>query len=216
MSRPVVVFDLDGTLVDSAPGIARVLDAMRAERGMPPCALDDVRQWIGLGAPALIGAALEVDATDIAPALADFRARYGRTPTPRVDMYAGTEAALCRLRASGARLGVCSNKPHALTEKVLTDLGIRALFDGVAGGDAVAACKPDPMHLNETLLRMGCAGAPFVFVGDSLIDADAADAAGARFLWVAYGYGAAADLAGRGERVDAADEIGDKVLGQFA
>jgi phosphoglycolate phosphatase len=216
VKQQVVVFDLDGTLVNSAPGITRVLDVMRAERNLPPCDVQAVRRWIGLGAEDLVKAALEVASDEVPGALIEFRSRYGRTATPREDMYPGTPEALQRLRDAGAKLGVCSNKPHALTERVLMDLGIRPLFDAVVGGDAVAACKPHPMHLHETLARMGCTGQPFVFVGDSLIDAEAATASGARFVWVSYGYGEASDLSHRGTTVDSTSEIVDVILFQAA
>ena len=210
---PVVVFDLDGTLADSAPAIALALNRLREDRGLVPWPVARFRPWISRGAPALVDAALELGTPAVADDLAAFRQIYAALPGSADDLYPGIAEALTRLREAGAVLGVCTNKPQRLSEKVLADSGIARHFAAVVGGDAVPRAKPDPGHLRQTLAGMGCDGQPFAFVGDSSIDADAADAAGARFFWASWGYADADDLARRGIRLASADHLPSSILG---
>jgi phosphoglycolate phosphatase len=210
---PVVVFDLDGTLADSAPSIALALNRMRQSRGLVPWPVVRFRPWISRGAPALVGAALDHRLPAVADDLAAFRQIYAALPGSADDLYPGIAEALTRLREAGAVLGVCTNKPQRLSEKVLADSGIARHFAAVVGGDAVARAKPDPDHLRQTVAAMRCEGRPFAFVGDSSVDADAADAAGARFFWASWGYADADDLARRGVRLASADHLASAILG---
>ena len=217
MNRPqVVVFDLDGTLTDSAPAIGAVLDSLRAERNLPPLPIAAYRGWISLGAPALVGAALGLPTPALPELVAEFRRRYANTRAAPADLYPGVEEALAALAAADRPMGVCSNKPHVLCEKVLAETGIRHFFRAVAGGDAVAHSKPHPMHLSCTLALMRCAQQPFFFVGDSLIDAQAAAAANAVFLWAAYGYADSDDLARGSQRLESASDIAPVILERAA
>ena len=197
----VVVFDLDGTLTDSAPSIGAVLNCLRAERSLAPLPTQAYRGWINLGASALVGAALDRPEPASPAEVAEFRQRYAATRGTPADLYAGIEDALAMLEQAGLPMGVCSNKPHALCEKVLEETRIRRFFQAVAGGDAVQRSKPHPMHLAHTLAMMRCGGQPFFFVGDSLIDAEAAAAANAVFLWASYGYADSDDLPRHGQRL---------------
>jgi len=210
---PVVVFDLDGTLADSAPSIARALNRLRDQRGLAPWAVARFRPWISRGAPALVGAGLELGAPADAGQVAAFRALYGALPASADDLYEGIPEALARLRHAGAVLGVCTNKPQRLSEKLLADSGIARHFVAVVGGDVATRAKPHPDHLRQTLSAMRCEGRTFDFVGDSSVDADAADAAGARFLWASWGYADADDLARRGLRLASAAELDAAILG---
>jgi phosphoglycolate phosphatase len=208
----VVVFDLDGTLTDSAPAIGVVLNGLRAERGLMPLAARSYRGWISLGAPALVGAALDLPTPATPDQVSEFRRRYAASRGTPADLYPGVVDMLAELDAAGRPMGVCSNKPHALCEKVLDETGIRRFFRAVAGGDSVPRSKPDPMHLAQTLARMQCEGQPFFYVGDSRIDAEAAAAAGAVFLWAAYGYADAGDLGQRGWPIASPREIAPAIL----
>jgi phosphoglycolate phosphatase len=210
---PVVVFDLDGTLADSAPSIALALNGLRERRGLAPWPVARFRPWVSRGAPALVGAALDLVTAADADDVAAFRAVYAAVPGSADDLYPGIARALVRLREAGAVLGVCTNKPQRLSEKVLADSGIAHHFATVVGGDAVARAKPHPDHLRQTLAAMGCEGRPFAFVGDSSVDAEAADAAGARFFWASWGYADADDLARRGTRLESADDLASSILG---
>jgi phosphoglycolate phosphatase len=207
-----VVFYLDGTLTDSAPGIGQILNSMRLERRLPPLPVDAFRRWVSLGVQHMVANALEIPGPAVAAAIAEFRQRYAVAPTTPQDLYPGVEEALNELASAGMPMGVCSNKPHVLCEKVLVGTGIRRFFKAVLGGDSVSQSKPHPMHLNLTLAKMGCAGEAFFFVGDSVIDADAADAAGAIFLWASYGYCDSDALADRGIKLEGPMDVVARIL----
>jgi phosphoglycolate phosphatase len=209
----VVVFDLDGTLADSAPSIARALNRLRADRGLAAWPVARFRPWVSRGAPALVGAALGLAAPAEADDVAAFRAIYGALPASAQDLYPGIADALARLGEAGAVLGVCTNKPQRLSEKLLAESGIAHHFAAVIGGDAATRAKPHPAHLRQTVSAMRCEGRPFAFVGDSSVDADAADAAGARFFWASWGYADADDLAQRGTRLAGACDLHLDILG---
>ena len=210
----VAVFDLDGTLADSAPAIARALNQSRAARGLPALAVERFRPWISHGAPALVGAALELGVPADAQAVEAFRDVYRGCAGSPEDLYPGIGDAVARLHGAGVVMGVCTNKPQLLSEKVLSETGLARYFTAVVGGDRTARPKPDPAHLRQTLVEMGCtADTPFSFIGDSLIDAQAAAAAGARFLLASWGYADADDLSTRGVRLDDAAALIDAVLG---
>ena len=209
----VVVFDLDGTLADSAPSIALALNRLRGSRGLMAWPVARFRPWVSRGAPALVGAALELGMPADDDDVTAFRAVYAALPASADDLYPGIADALARLREAGAVLGVCTNKPQRLSDKVLSESGIAHHFVAVVGGDAVARAKPDPAHLRQTLAAMRCEGLPFAFVGDSSVDADAAEAAGARFLWASWGYADADNLAQRGTRLASAADLASAILG---
>jgi phosphoglycolate phosphatase len=209
---PVVVFDLDGTLADSAPSIALALNRLREHRGLLPWPVARFRPWVSRGAPALVGAAFELGTPAGVEDVAAFREVYAALPGSADDLYPGIAEALATLREAGAMLGVCTNKPQRLSEKVLADTGIARHFAAVVGGDAVARAKPHPDHLRQTVAAMRCEGQPLVFVGDSSVDADAADAADARFLWASWGYADADDLARRGTPLASAADLASAIL----
>lgn len=208
--RRTAIFDLDGTLVDSAPSIARALAHLRAGHEEPDVA--QVRRWIGMGARTLVGRALgrEGDASD--GELASFRAAYAAQPGTCDDLYPGIAEVLVALRQAGVTLGVCTNKPQALSEQVLAATGIASHFVAVVGGDAVAHAKPDGSHVLHTLASMGCSGLPFHFIGDSSVDANAARASGAEFLWASWGYADEADLDHHGRRLSSPADVVDAIL----
>lgn len=207
-----MVFDLDGTLTDSAPGIGLLLNLMRSESGLAPLPHQAFRRWISLGAQELIANALEIPFPPEPAAIAEFRERYANTPTTPGELYPGVEEALDQLSSAGMAMGVCSNKPYVLCEKVLIGTGIRRFFNAVLGGDSVSHSKPHPMHVNLTLAQMGCAGESFFLVGDSVIDAEAAAAANGVFLWASYGYCDSGELAASGNRLCMPMDVVSRVL----
>lgn len=209
----IAVFDLDGTLVDSAPAIARALDRLRGSRGMPPIDLTLVRESVSLGAPGLVGHALGMAGDAGAGDVARFRAFYSEQPGGQEDLYPGIPEALAQLQAAGVVMGIATNKPQALSEKVLMGAGIAAYFGAVVGGDATPQPKPHPAHLGQVLDLLDWRGS-FDFVGDSSIDAAAARAAGARFLWAAWGYADASDLANSDQTLRDPADLVAAVLGK--
>jgi len=208
----VVLFDLDGTLADSALSITLALNRLRERRGLAPWPVGRVRPLISRGAATLVGAALDRDKPADADDVATFREIYAALPGSAADLYPGIAEALAQLRAAGALLGVCTNKPQRLSEKLLAESGIAEHFEAVVGGDSAAFAKPHPQHLLQTLAAMRCEGQSFTFVGDSSVDADAAQAAGARFLWASWGYADADDLGRRGTRLASADDLAPAIL----
>lgn len=210
--RVVVMFDLDGTLADSARSIALALNRLREGRGPGPWPVARFGPLISRGAAALVGASLgrstHADEDDVAA----FREIYAAIPGSAHDLYPGIAEALTRLREAGALLGVCTNKLQRLSDKLLAESGIASHFEAVVGGDVAQRAKPHPAHLRQTLAAMRCEGQPFTFVGDSSVDADAAEAAGARFLWVSWGYADTDKLGRRGTRVASAADLASSIL----
>lgn len=189
-----LVFDLDGTLVDSAADLQASMNRVLAARGLPALTLDEIRGMVGDGVPRLVQRALAaVGAADAAPdaAVAAFMADYLAAPAVRTQAYPGVAPTLRALAAAGWRLGVCTNKPRAASLAILEALGLHAYFGAVIGGDSTPARKPDPRPLRAALEALGAAPQAAVMVGDGLHDARAAAAAGAAFIGVGYGYGAA-------------------------
>lgn len=205
-----VAFDLDGTLVDSARDLAASLNHTLAVLGRPAVPVESVRDLIGHGAKALLrkglatsGAAPEALVEQAYPVFIDFYAAHicdGTTPYPALD------GALDALRAHGARLAICTNKPERLTQLLLDALGWQGRFDAVVGGDTLPVRKPDPAPLHEAIARAG--GGRAAFVGDSITDADTARAAGLPFVATSFGFSdrPVADL-GADATIDSYEEL---------
>lgn len=210
--RRAAIFDLDGTLVDSAPAIARALAHLRPGFDEPAPDVAQVRRWVGMGARTLVGRALGRDGDASDAELAAFRTAYAAQPGTPDDLYPGIAEALVELREAGVILGVCTNKPQGLSEQVLSATGIAKYFMAVVGGDSVDHPKPDGSHVLHTLASMDCSGLPFHFIGDSSMDATAALASGADFLWASWGYADAPDLDRHGCRLSSPAELANAIL----
>jgi phosphoglycolate phosphatase len=185
-----IAFDLDGTLADTAPDLAAVLNHVLRELGRPEVPADSVRHLVGHGARALLrnGLAASGEAPEELvdagfPLYLDY---YASNICVGTRPYPGVEAALERLRAQGVRLAVCTNKLEALTHLLLEALGWSERFDAVVGGDTLPTRKPDPAPLLEAIARAG--GGRAAFVGDSITDAETARAAGVPFVAVSFGF----------------------------
>ncbi len=188
---PVVVFDLDGTLVDSALGIAAALNRLGVAR--EPVSVDAVRALVSFGAERLVGEALKLPAHEVAGALASFRAVYALDPCTRDDGFPGVFDALSALAASGLALGVCTNKPQGLAEIVIDRLGLSALLPVIVGSAPSRPSKPDAQPLLETIARLAQGDGQAVLVGDSVVDALTAQAAHVPFIYATFGYSAISD-----------------------
>jgi phosphoglycolate phosphatase len=188
-----VVFDLDGTLVDTAPDLRAHVNAVLREVGHPGLDLESVRKMVGDGARTLLRRSLE--ATGGVPVGGDledlyrrFLASYTADPARASAVHDGVVAVLENMRTQAVRLGICTNKPQAPTEHLLRALGIDHLFDAIVGGDVLPVRKPDPAHLDAVLDRLGATPAQAVMVGDSGHDLGAARALGIPCVLVSFGY----------------------------
>jgi phosphoglycolate phosphatase len=184
------IFDLDGTLVDTAKDIVAATDSLLAEFGLAPIGFAAGRRMIGDGARALVERAFAARATaipDPEAALARwfelYRADIARYSRP----YPNVRETLATLRGRGMKLGVCTNKATAAAQELLAALDLASFFDAIVGGD-VPHRKPDPRHLLLTAERMGVASEICLMVGDSPNDAAAAKAAKMRLVVVDWGY----------------------------
>jgi phosphoglycolate phosphatase len=191
LMRPcAVIFDLDGTLIDSAPDIHAASNAVLAEHGFAPMTLPQIRSFIGRGVPHLVHCLLQASEADPtgplhARMVADFTARYEEAVTLTA-LYPGVRATLDALKAAGHQLGLCTNKPIGPTVAVLRHFSMDTLFDTVIGGDSLPVRKPDPQPLLRALWDLGDGRA--LYVGDSEVDAQTAQAAGLPFALFTEGY----------------------------
>lgn len=192
-SIPTVVFDLDGTLIDSARSIAAALAVLLAEEGLPPVPLPAVTSMIGDGAARLLASAYAnldrpIDDEGVAARLKRYeRLLEAHAPTP-LDLYPGVAETIDALRRVGCRLGVCSNKPDGATQAAIAALGLADRFDAVVGAQPALARKPAADMLLAVLDRAGGTVATAVMVGDNANDVGTARAAGVPVIAVSYGY----------------------------
>jgi phosphoglycolate phosphatase len=185
-----VIFDLDGTLIDSAPDIHATANAVLALEGLPPLTLAQVRSFIGNGVAVLIqkvmGAqGLPAEGAQYDRMLAEFVERYEAAVT-LTTLYPNVAETLAALASEGRTIGLCTNKPQAPTRAVLDHFGLLDAFAVIVGGDSLPQRKPDPAPLRLALAGLG--GGPAVYVGDSEVDAATAQAAALPFALFTEGY----------------------------
>lgn len=187
---PLAIFDLDGTLVDSAPDLHAALDRLMATRGLAPFGRAEVIGMVGDGARALVERALAARGQAFDQAALDaFLEDYTANAAVETRPFPGVEAALDALAEAGWRLAVCTNKPEAAARELLGALGLMPRFAALAGGDSVPARKPDPGHVRAVIALAGCAPDGAVMVGDHRNDVVAAHGAGIPCVFVGWGYG---------------------------
>ena len=189
-----VVFDLDGTLVDSAPDIAWGINRMLAEHRLPPQEVRVVEQLIGEGATMLVAKVyahigLTVDDARVDADTERYLVHYRSRPVAESSLYADAATALPALRASGLRLAVCTNKPQSLAEAVLAHFGLASVIEIVVGSDTTAHRKPHPAPLLHALAFLEARPDEAVLVGDTRIDRDTAASASVACRIVAWGTG---------------------------
>ena len=188
--KRAVVFDLDGTLIDSLPDLAAALNRSLARHGQAPITTDQVKPMVGDGALMLLQRGYS--ARGLTPSDADtdiFLADYQAHVTDLTSIYPEIPAMLATLAAQGYALAVCTNKPEASARKVLAALNLLAPFPVVIGGDTTPFRKPDPRHLQAVLDAIGVAPAHAVMIGDHPNDLATADGCGAGAIFCAWGYG---------------------------
>lgn len=188
-----IVFDLDGTLVDTAPDLINALNYILAREGMPPVPLQSARMMIGAGARKLLERGLELDGRvvtleELDRLTRDFIAYYADHIADASRPFEGLESALDDLAGRGYRFAVCTNKLEWLSKLLLDRLGLSARFAAICGADTFGIAKPDPTILRQTVARAGGEMGSTVMVGDAGPDIGVARRAGVPVIGVTFGY----------------------------
>lgn len=185
----VALFDLDGTLLDSAPDMLATVNAMRAARGIAPMPLHALRPFVSRGARAMSSVAFpDWDAEAVAAAVPEFLQVYAGELGKHGQPFDGIDAMLDALEAAGSRWGIVTNKPEGLARDLLPILGWHARHGVLIGGDSLAERKPHPLPLLHAAEVMGARPEDCVYVGDDARDIAAARAAGMRSIVAMWGY----------------------------
>ncbi|GAB2505732.1 phosphoglycolate phosphatase [Arenimonas alkanexedens] len=184
-----VLFDLDGTLVDSAPDLCNALNRVLSQHGQPPVALAQLRQVVSKGGRAMLAVALPgLDADQREPLLAPFLACYGEALAQDSVCFDGVPELLAALDARGIAWGIVTNKPEHLARGVVDGFGWSTRCKVLVGGDTLPQRKPDPAPLHLACARLGCTPAEAIYIGDDLRDIQAARAAGMASVAALWGY----------------------------
>jgi phosphoglycolate phosphatase len=208
MPSPALIFDLDGTLADTAPDLLSATNAVLRARERPELDLTSLRHMVGFGARALIFQAMEasgapVTEEEMPPLVEIFLSHYRAHIADDSFLFPGVTETLTALKQDGARLAVLTNKPQELTDLLLPRLGIENLFAAVYGAGRKSYTKPDPRIFHDVVTD--CGGGPAVMIGDSITDLNTARAAGVPCVLVSYGF----------TPVPAKDLGGDAVIDDF-
>ena len=190
LTDTTVVFDLDGTLVDTAPDLTNALNDVLVRRGHEPVSGETIRSAVGMGARIMIKTALaKAGATgEIEPMLAEFLAYYDANIAAESRPFPGAVASLEMLKGRGATLAICTNKREYLARKLIAALGLDGFFQAIAGRDSFPVAKPHPGHLTKTIAAAGGALSRAIMVGDSEVDILAAKGARLPVVMVSFGY----------------------------
>ena len=204
LSRPLsvraVLFDLDGTLVDSAPDLTLAANKMLSALGYPQVNCSQVKGWVGDGVRSLVRRALTAILGDVpAESLIEqsyvlFQRYYAESVYQDSTLYPGVHETLQTLKSSGLALACVTNKPSRFTKPVLEKSGLTGFFGAVVSGDDLSLKKPDPAPLEFAAEQLGVPLTACVLVGDSINDIRAAGAAGIPVLWATYGYASQDDI----------------------
>lgn len=194
-----IVFDLDGTLIDSYPAIAASVDAARSAFGMAPCDPAELRRHVGRGLESLIADLVGPDR--VAEGVRRFRETYGRVWPDGTSLLPGAAVAVATLRAADVRLAVASNKPARFGRAILERLGLAGAFVAVEGPDTAGRAKPDPAMLSRCLAALGTAPRDTLYVGDMPLDVESGRRAGLPVALVEGGSASRAELLATGRPV---------------
>src|SRR5579871_1308200 len=212
MTSPrTVVFDLDGTLIDTAPDLINALNAVLANEGLPAVPLASARNMIGTGVRKLLERGLEAEGVEVAPSefermMDDFISYYAEHIADRSRPFDGLEAALDDLARDGCRFAVCTNKLEWLSKRLLDRLNLSGRFAAICGADTFGVSKPDPAILRQAVARAGGELAGTIMVGDAGPDVGVARRAGVPVIGVSFGY----------TEVPIADLKPDRVIDHFS
>jgi phosphoglycolate phosphatase len=193
MAAPTIVFDLDGTLIDTAPDLVDTLNVVFQREGWPPVPYETARNQIGGGARAMIARGVAAKGVTVAPAkveqlFADFIAHYSAHIADRSRPFPGLIEALDELASRGCRLAVCTNKLERLSVQLLKQLKLADRFAAICGQDTFGVQKPDPEVLRRTIAVAGGDLSDAIMIGDSATDIRTARAAGIPVIAVDFGY----------------------------
>lgn len=193
MRPKAIIFDLDGTLVDSAPDLHACINALLSELGLDPLDLDLVTSFIGEGIPPLVERSLaaagkRAGAGALSAAVSRYKQIYGAAPAALTRPYEGVPDCLGVLRDCGWKLGVCTNKAEDLAQRVIGAVGLSATFSAIVGGDTLSVRKPDPRPLLHAANLLSAGTDRTIYVGDSETDAATARAAHIPFVLFTRGY----------------------------
>ncbi len=209
MTINLIIYDLDGTLIDSAQTVLSIINEMRFEKGKEPLEKQNIIPWISLGGIELIGNALEIEPSEAHKSLDDFRKRYLKYPSREGDLYPEVRQTLDVLKRSNKNVAICTNKPRNLVEKILSELSLGSYFDYVLAGGDLKTQKPHPQNLLECLNHFQCDPDSAILVGDSTVDQEISHSCQVPFAFYRPGYNDGVDLA----RVTMALDIHGDLLG---
>ena len=188
-----LIFDLDGTMIDTAPDLRHALNHALAHEDLPSIALDDMRAMVGLGSRRLIEIGLDSLGREVKPDLVDrlsgiFLEHYADNIAADSRPFDGSVGCVDQARSAGLQVGMCTNKLEYLARLLLTELSLLDRFDSLIGGDTVGVSKPEPQPLWEAIERAGGNRDRALMIGDSQTDVNAARAAGVPVVVVSFGY----------------------------
>lgn len=208
MTIRAILFDLDGTLVDSLHDLTDAVNHMLAGFGRTALTPSEVRQLVGKGARNLVQRALDADSPEeINQGLAEFTTFNALHIADKSRLYPGARDLLHQLAAGGVRMAVISNKQEALSRLILKTLEVDAYFDVIAGGDTFAEMKPSPLPLLTVVDQFNCSPADALMVGDSINDIQAGNRAGIVTIGCNWGYGSPEELYGADYRATSLTDI---------
>ncbi len=216
-----LLFDLDGTIIDSAPDICASVNQGLETMSRPPISIADTKLLVGFGARTLVEKTLEMTGPagsedDIDFLLSAFLDNYRQNPCEHTVLFPGSRQALERFTKAGIRLGICTNKPEVTCFPVLDALDLRRYFTTVICGDTLEYCKPDPRHVLHALDEMGADHNDAAFIGDSKDDIEAAKSARLPSVLVTFGYcHVPFNSLGANALIDHFDQL-DKALSEIA
>ena len=212
----LLIFDLDGTLIDSKLDLAQAVNATRAHMGMHPLENERVYSYVGNGAPVLIRRALgdQADEAQVQDALEFFLAYYREHPLDFTKLYPGAKESLDRLSAAGKRMAVLTNKPVRISRAILDGLGVHRNFFQVYGGNSFEFKKPHPGGVEALMRESGVGRESTLMIGDSSVDMETGRNAGVKCCGVTYGFQPETLTDPAPDKlVDSMGELADWVLG---
>jgi len=193
MAPFAAIFDLDGTLIDTAPDLTRATNHVLSSEGRRSISVAELRPFVGRGARRMIERGFAATGTPVPPDLVDslydaFIAYYTENIAVDSQPFPGTLELLDRLDAAGVKLGICTNKQERLSLRLMDRLGLTQRFGAIIGADTIGISKPDPAPYREAVVRLGATGGGSVMIGDSETDILTARAAGVPVIAVTFGY----------------------------